>query len=302
MTVNLRETSRAKGEPVALFLFRYGTEDTEFRAYTNSEYEVTVGLITYSPVPITYGGVENSGTLDKKSLEVRTTLDNDIANMWLVSPPTYPVTLTIYRGHLNDPDNEFLVEWAGRVLSCSRESPEAVFSCEPISTSMRRVGLRRNWQYSCPHVLYGPQCNANKARATSTQTCINVNAGSLVFNDGWSLSGYTAAPQPAIKALGGLVTWIGPNGRITRTIIDVSVDETEITLNGPTTGLENGDTVEVSLGCNHIFVLNLDDDGNTLGLNEETDCQFVHANINNFGGQPWIPLDNPIGTNLNKYY
>lgn len=287
MTFDYRERSRTKGNPVTLFLFRYGAGASEYYAYTNAEQEIVHSAITYQPIPIDYGSVESSGTLDKKTLTVKTPLLSEVANLWLVSPPTYPVTLVMRRGHLNDPSNEFLVEWSGRVLSCSREGVEAVFSCEPISTAMRRTGLRRHYQYGCPHVLYGPQCNANKAAATYTPTIIAVENAALTFNDGW-------AGGLEIKALGGIAEWTGPNGTIVRAIIGVD-DLTRLRLNGPTTGLESGDTVSISLGCNHRFEHN----GTAF---VDTDCFTVHNNVPNFGGQPYIPTDNPIGTATNKYY
>ena len=290
MTYALRERSRTKGRPVALFHFRYGAAVDEFYAYTNAEYEHTHNLIDYQPIPIEYSGIESSGSLDKKTLEVRTPLNNEVAELFRVSPPTFPIVLTIRRGHLNDPDNEFLVEWAGRVLSCSREGSEAVFSCEPVSTSMRRTGLRRHWQYSCPHALYGPQCNANKAAATTSVVLVTVDNAAITLPDAWETE------ERARKAHGGIVEWQGPNGTIYRTIIAVSEDTTTLRLNGPTTGLEAGDTVAVSLGCNHRFELDPAFDF------VDTDCFTVHDNIQNYGGMPWIPLDNPIGTNTNKYY
>ena len=292
MTFATRELSRTKGQPASLFLFRYGAAIDEFYAYTNAEYEKTHLTIDYQPVPISYGAIEASGSLDKKTLEVRTAITNEVAELFRVSPPSYPVTLVIRRGHLNDPTNEFLVEWSGRVLSCSREGSEAIFACEPISTAMRRTGLRRHWQYSCPHVLYGPQCNANKAAATTNVVLVTVGAAEIILNDGWE------TPTRAAKAHGGIVEWTGPNGTIRRTIIAVEEDLVTLRLNGPTTGLQSGDTVAVSLGCNHRFELN----PNVPGQFIDTDCITIHDNILNFGGQPWIPSDNPIGTSTNKYY
>lgn len=292
MSFASRETSRSKGQPTALFLFRYGAAVDQFYAYTNGVREKTHNLIDYQPVPISYGGVEASGTLDKKTLEVRTAITNEVAELFRVHPPSYPISLVIRRGHLNDPDNEFLVEWSGRVLGCSREGSEAIFSCEPISTSMRRTGLRRHWQYGCPHALYGPQCNANKAAATTTQTLVQVGAAQIVLNDAWETE------ERARKAHGGMVEWEGPNGTIVRTIIAVNDDLTTLRLNGPTTGLQNGDQVQVSLGCNHRFELT----GPLTGVFVDTDCITIHDNIQNYGGQPWIPTDNPIGTNTNKFY
>jgi len=289
MSFAQRELSRTKGQPVSLLLFRYGAAVDEFFAYTNAEYERTHATVNYQPVPISYGAIEASGSLDKKTLEVRTSLDNEVAELFRVSPPSYPISLVIRRGHLNDADNQFLVEWSGRVLSCARERNEAIFACEPISTSMRRTGLRRHWQYSCPHALYGPQCNANKAAATTTQTVVNVENAAIILNDGWEI------PSRAVKAHGGIVEWTGPNGTIRRTVIAINDDLVTLRLNGPTTGLTSGSEVEVSLGCN----LRFEHNGTSF---VDTDCQTIHNNIQNYGGQPWIPDDNPIGTNVNKYY
>ncbi len=291
MSFNNREVSRTQGNPISLLLFRYGSADPEYYAYTSHEQTVTNGLIDYLPVPMDLGKIEASGTLDKKTLEIRLPISTDIAEIFVL-PPSYPVTLVIRRGHLNDPDNEFLVEWSGRVLSCSREGAEAVFACEPISTALRRSGLRRHYQYSCPHALYGPQCNANEAAATTTNETLSVDAAAVTLFDGWE------TPTRAAAALGGVVTWTGPHGTIIRTIIEVLPNLTTLKLNGPTTGLQDGDEVTVKLGCNHRFELT----GPTTGVFVDTDCFTIHNNVPNYGGMPWIPLDNPIGTNVNKYY
>jgi hypothetical protein len=48
------------------------------------------------------------------------------------------VSLIIRQGHIGDPDSEFLVIWAGRIVAAHREGGEAVLSGEPVSTSLRR--------------------------------------------------------------------------------------------------------------------------------------------------------------------
>jgi hypothetical protein len=49
-------------------------------------------------------------------------------------------------------------------------------------------------------------------------------------------------------------------------------------------------SVSVVLGCNHIAYA---EDGG--------DCQPLHDNIVNYGGDRWIPLKNPIG-DYNNYF
>lgn len=281
MTFNAIESSRSQGTPVDLYLFRYGSAVNAFYAYTDAEYPVVYDGIEYQPIPIQRGNVTGSGTLDKSALTINTPIDTGISNLFRVYPPGQPVTLIVRQGHLNDPDNEFLVIWSGRVLQCERDGGEATLTCEPVSTSMRRSGLRRHYQISCPHVLYGPQCRANKLAATTTQQTVQVEPTRVTMPDGWSGS---INPQ---KYLGGLVEWTTGNGPESRTILRI-IDLKTLVLSGPTTGLTAGAMVNVVLGCNHQM---------GVGPQPEGDCLPLHDNIHNFGGQAWIPLSNPINTN-----
>ena len=280
MTYPQLEASRAQGRPVELYYFRYGSDPAAFYAYTDSEDAVTIGGVTYNPVPLRRGNIVSSGSLDKSRLAVNLPLNTEIVELFRVFPPSQVVTLTIYSGHLSDPDADFYVVWVGRVLQCSRGGsnlPEAELTCEPSSTSMRRTGLRRNYQLSCPHVLYEQGdnlCNADKAAATITLATVTVTPNKISFALGWN------AAIPVTKYLGGIVTWPGLFFTEYRSILRIG-QLVNLTLSGPTTGLNPGDSVDVSLGCNRLV----------------SDCENLHNNIVNFGGQPFIPTKNPIRTN-----
>ena len=126
-----------------------------------------------------------SGTLDKAAMEVRMTLNVPLAEHFRVYPPTQTVNLTIFQGHLSDTATQFLVAWTGRVISSKRTDNELIITCEPISTSMKRVGLRRHYQYSCMHVLYGSWCKANKAAASRTVSVASVAGTTITLPGGW---------------------------------------------------------------------------------------------------------------------
>ncbi len=279
MSFSNTEVSRFRGSPVTLFLFIYGNGPSSYYAYTDAEEEITFEGKVYQPVPIGRGDINSSGTLDKATIDISMPRDLALTELFRVYPPSQVVNLIIRQGHLNDPDDQFLVCWSGRVLSCARQNNEAVFSCEPISTSLTRNGLRRNYQYGCPHVLYGPQCRANKTAATTTVTPTSATGVTITLPVGW-----TTAPL-AQKYLGGMVQWTAGNGdTVLRTILRVTGTNV-FTLNGPLNGYVSGTPVNMIKGCNH----------------QMTDCQAVHSNIQNYGGQPWIPLSNPIGMR-SQYY
>lgn len=280
MTYAQIESSRALGRPAELYYFRYGTDPNAFFAYTDVEEPVTRSGVVYEPIPIKRGSVVASGSLDKSRLSVRVPLSAAIAELFRVYPPGQVVTLTIRSGHLSDEDNNFPVVWAGRVLQCSRDNangPEADLSCEPASTSMRRTGLRRHYQLSCPHVLYAGglgQCRANKAAATITIVAQAVGYTYVDLPLGWS------GAIDYRKYVGGLIAWETPIVREQRTILRTPTP-TRLALTGPTVGLVALDNVDISLGCNH----------------QISDCETLHNNVKNFGGQPFIPLKNPVKTN-----
>lgn len=269
------EQSANLGEPVQLFQFLYGPADSDVYCYTDAEQDIVWSGRTYKAVPIERSSVTASGTTDKSTLTVETEKDSEIAELFRVYPPSYTVRLIVFQGHLNDPAGEFLVFWSGKVLSCNFEnSISAKLTCEPASVSMQRVGLRRSYQYMCPHVLYGDQCRANKAAHTFGATVQSV-AGRFV-----TLVGLLDLP---LLFEGGLAEWTTVDGRKEfRTILSqgVSTDgKSVLLLSGTAHTLEPGGVLLASRGCEHTMA----------------SCQNVFGNILNYGGQPYIPTKNPMG-------
>ena len=288
MAFTIFESSRNKAKPVNLYLFTYGDGPGSFYAYTDAEQAVVFEGLVYQPVPIDRGNYTSSGTLGKSTIEIRIPQSLPLAELFRVYPPSQVVTLFIRQGHLNDPHNQFLVCWSGRVLSCSREDNEAKLSCEPISTTIKRPGLRRPFQYGCPHVLYGPECRANKNAATTTVVPASFSGTIMVMPNSWATSDRKS------KYLGGMVQYISTGGdTVLRTILRVGgTGDNSLTLGGAITGLAAGSPVNVILGCNHQA---------GVGPQPNGDCYPLHNNIHNFGGQMWIPTKNPIGLR-NQYY
>ena len=270
------EESRAKGQPIVLFLFMYGDSANSFYAYTDAEQPVEYNGHTYQPIPIDCDPVSASGTLDKASLTITTPKTTGLAELYRIYPPSQVVNGVIYTGHFGDPDAEFKAIWTGRVLSCSREQNEAKFTCEPVSTSLKRNGLRRRYQYGCPHVLYGPSCRANKAAATRTAAATAVAGLSVSLNPGWNGS------FAATSFIGGMVEYVTSEGTQIRTILQAASGGVQLA--GVPRGLEPGMPIDVILGCKHTV----------------DDCRNLHNNILNYGGQPWIPTKNPIA-NVSQY-
>lgn len=281
------DDSREHAAPVNLVLFRYGIATLSVYGYTDAEQAITKDGVIYAPISMEAGGIVASGTLDRKSFDLKVPYNADIAQLYRAYPPSYPISMTIFRGHITETGTtEWRSIWVGRVLNGKFEgdgSHWCALTCEPIATSLRRTALRRNYQYLCPHVLYGTACKANKSAATFSVIPAVIGSNTLGLDAGW-------APDSLLDAFtGGVIEWTTAEGNLEiRTILEVEVpgdgaDHT-IHMTGPTTGLTT-QVVRISLGCNH----------------QMDHCTDLHSNILNFGGQPWIPNNNPIGGSVNTF-
>lgn len=263
------EISRQLGEPSELYLFEYGSE---YFAYTDSDLAVTFGGRDYVPIPIQRSRAVSSLSANKTQMTVRVPADAALPVLFAPYPPELPVRLKNFRGHANDGAAQYLLQWFGRVLECRFEGVSALLTCEPGSASLSTPGLRRTFAVGCPLPLYGLGtgfCNANKAAATVVRTVVSVSAPQINLSAGWN------AHDPA-KYLGGMVEWPSASPKYRRTILDSGVDFVRV--GGPLPLLAAGDPLNIVLGCDHTL----------------TDCAGLHNNINNYGGQPYMPLKSPV--------
>jgi hypothetical protein len=165
-------------------------------------------------------------------------------------------------------------------LNCKIERAKAEFSCEPKSTSLSRPGLRRNYQRACPHAVYGDLCKASRAEQPVTWVAATGNV--------WTVT------QPATGYIspetysGGLLVWTNAEGikEVQTILTTVAVGgNLELRTNRAAPEGTSVTGLKVVKGCDH----------------SEDACTQWHNNIGNFGGQVFIPTDNPINK-LSTYY
>jgi len=271
-----QEATRLSGSPVTLILFQYGPNITDVYGYTNNETDVLFDGITYQATPMDVDAVKTRGLSGKAEMTIQLPNDSEASRLFRFAPPPNPVSVFVRRGHRNDPDGEYALIYTGRVLSAKPGSNLVTkFACEWVAVSLRRTGAKRNYQYSCPFALYGSQCRADKLAATIVTQAVAVSGLDVTPTPDWDL----ASRYPCY--VNGSVAWSTDNGTEHRAIVAVTTGGVLTVANKPT-GLIAGTPIEISLGCSRLM----------------TDCRDLHNNINNFGGQPWIPTDNPVNTNI----
>lgn len=247
-------------------------------AFTDAEFPITRNGITYEPWPIKHSDITVQSDDDKQDLTVTMATGTELEGQFLAYPPSQVVNLTIFQGQMDDEPTlvDYPALWLGRVSAPDWSGREVAFTCVPVSSSISRPGLRRNYQRGCPHVLYGDQCRARKRAASSSAIVNSLNRSQVIM---------TAPITDHAKFLGGLMEWTLPGGRReVRSIIATA--QSSVRIRGTTVGLAAGVDVTIAWGCNH-----------TLG---ERGC-LMHDNVLNYGGQDMIPRDNPL-SQKNQFY
>ena len=267
----LFETSRQKGKPVTLYRMQYGDLPNATVLMTDCETTILKDGETYIPISISRDSIVSSGTLDKALLAITVPRNAQAAELFRVDPPTFPTALAIFQGHFGDTDWKTI--WFGSVKSVSYEGSKAKLNCEPYSMRMMQPGLRRHYQISCPHVLYGPRCNVAKGPFLRTGVVTAITKQTITLADGWN------GALDISKYLSGYVQWPGGTQTFDARAILAVVDAHNLKLAGIPTGVVVGQSVSILPGCNHSM----------------SDCLGVYNNIANYGGCPWIPVKNPTG-------
>ncbi len=266
MTYDLYEESLQSGEPVELYQFQFGSNTYR---YTSAKDAVTAQGNTWQPAYLKRGSIDFGTEKGRNNLKIDTVRSFPIADLYRITPPSDVILLTVYRKHTGD--DETVVIWTGRVLVVDFEASSAKITCEPVTTSLKRTGLRRLYQRQCPHVLYGTSCGVNKATFAVPTTLSAVNGTTLnsatfgLYTDGYFAGGYFDFVQ----------------GGVTERRFITEHTGTQIKINLPLIGLSSGDAITAYPGCPHTM----------------SACSGTFNNLNNYGGFPYIPSKNPFGSN-----
>jgi uncharacterized phage protein (TIGR02218 family) len=281
VTYASQDTSVQSGSPVLLFLFVQGV--LEWR-YCSAAIPVEHLGETWVPTPLSMGGVSQSSDMVKDTLSLKFPRDHEFAGQFLGYSPDQVTTLTVFRGHLNDVDGQFITYWKGRIASFKAGGETISIECEPIFTSLRRPGLRARWQRSCRYALYQRGCGLDPEDFGSDGTCTTVDGVNIVVPEaaalaaGWLVGGMVKTPDGVLRYI---VAHSGANIKLIRPVDSLSRAVNGGSGYGYGYGEFYGGSVPVRLypGCDHSM----------------STCKAKFNNLPNYGGFPWIPNKNPMG-------
>lgn len=265
------EDSAYDGAPVEYYEFSWATQRVR---YTSAEADDNFQGHNWASIPISRESNVETSELAKAGIRITGPRTMTVANLFRVHPPGLVVGVKVFRAHRDTGD--FEIRWMGRVLNVEFKGPSAELYCEPVTTSVKRIGLRRQYGRACPHVLYDTTpktCNVVKANFAVVATVTAVSGQRI------SLAGGSPKLAEISYFLGGEIEWypVGTPWQERSAILG----HPQANLIQVRTGdgmLNNGDTVVLYPGCRHTV----------------SDCHFRFNNFINYGGQPFFPLDNPF--------
>lgn len=276
MTFESVETSVYGNDPIELYAFN--VSGTVFR-YSSGDEDILFQSHTYTAATVQRGRIEATPDLGKNNIKINVPRTLPFVTLFLASPPTTVVELTITRIHASDQDPA--ITWIGRVVNVSFKDNVAEITASPLSSSLKRPGLRRPYQLDCAHVLY----EINSCRVIQDSFLIPATLTAVSGNIITS-TGFIVSINPTFDAtwfVGGIVE--STTGTlVTRRFVTEHNNATgELTLNLPFEGILAGDTVTAFPGCDRRIAT----------------CDGKFANLPNHGGFPYIPEKNPMdGTSV----
>ncbi len=269
MSFEQYETSPYSGTPERLFLFTMGNRQW---AYVNHAEPVVRGALTYQPEVISMGNIVQDLNEAPPSIEITMAATAEVAQQFIPYQPVFPMQVSVFRRHRDDPDAEYLIEMMGDVAAVAFDEEEGmcVFTCRMVSSNLDRKAPWPIYQGPCNYALYGPGCQVNK-EAYKVETAVSDVQETDIFStdfaskpDGWFRTGFVRRES---------------TGEV-RFIIDHVGNK--LTLQTPFVDLDPGDAVTAYAGCNRLY----------------DTCVSKFSNGHRYAGFEWIPQKNPFADNV----
>ena len=271
MTHTIHEGSTEDGSPIEYYHFVRGTEEW---SYTTGIEEVTISSVTYLPSVITRGRIQQNDEIKGATMEIGMDRTNALVTSITEDPDSLPITLTLYQRHIGDEAFSPIIKFIGQLVSFSWVDGQAALQIASLENMFTREIPRVSVQKACPFMLYDGNCRALVETHTHTGEVLLMDVNDprlmVIQNIDGGASDMLILPGETTFELGVL-----KKGNARRFIARMSGNV--ILLLTPLSGLENGDSIVLIKGCNRLADV----------------CEDRFDNLENFGGFPNLPTQNP---------
>lgn len=270
MSFDAFESSTEASRPIELYFFTVGISQY---AYCSSEDPQTVGSITYAPLAISRGQIGLTQELRANILEITMPGTSPFPQLFTNTIPGQRARFTLKRFQRGDggtPQVVTLFDGYVQSVAFTDQGKVAKVAVLPTSAALARQVPRFTYQGACNHVLADARCKVdeNAFSFTGTVSAASGNTINVIGADAYP-PGYFAAGR------------VDLTGATDSRLVLASVG-TLLTLLLPFGTSPLGSVVTCFAGCAH----------------DPTTCFTRFANTINYGGFPFVPLDNPFSDGL----
>lgn len=265
MTYEARENSTQDGRPIELYIFTLGA--TEW-CYTSADENLTVDGKVFRAVPIKNPGFNVTGEAASDALSIEAPSSIGPAQLFMMVPPSQTIWIVIWRKH--EGEDEFLVSYQGEVSQINFPMPgKCIVTCETLSASLHREGLRIGWSRTCPYAVYDPDtCKKDKATMAVPIIVLGVIGNDVISDEVGSYA--------EDFFTGGMIEWDDPYRGHEIRLIEKHVNNT-LTMFNSAQGAYVGMIAVVYRGC------------------KQTVASCIELeNYDNYGGVPDMPGKSPF--------
>lgn len=271
MSYSVFEGSTHGGAPYFLYRFTKNGVSYDFCSGPDDITSPVLG-ITFTSSHLSHGKIFVGKEIKRDTLEVEFALSDPFASSYLGVIDPGITTVTIWRGHYGDPDNEVKVSFRGRIQAAKTSERNITLIAVSVFSSLRNAGLRPRMQRSCRHVLYKGLCRLNitdfeePLSLTAASNNIYTVAGANANGDGFYSGG-------VLNYNGSLAFILNQTGNTVK--VRQSIPSLNTAVN--TSGAQN---VILAPGCNRSY----------------DHCNNKFFNSDNYGGFRHMPIKNPFGS------
>lgn len=224
---------------------------------------------TYITTPLVHSKIPISVSTNRANVNIELPASNTVARSLLGDLGIVDTELRILQGFRDDPAQEFVTMFVGRVANIEPTKTRIRMTIENEMTTLNRKAIPAVMQRPCRHVVYHGACGLTLASFQSAATA--------TAYDGSVVTSADAAGQANDYYSGGVLTFNGTPQMV------VKHKGNKLTMLGVVPGLEesiatNGNAaIMLAPGCD---------------LTRQT-CKARFNNLDNYGGFPWMG-DNPF--------
>lgn len=238
--------------------------------YTSSDKDYTDGGDLYKAEPIGRNAIESKSQIKRENLEVGFPVTNPMALNFLKYTPDRMVYLSV----LIVTESLTYTGWKGRLAAVKPNGKSTItLVFESVYTSIKSSLLTQSYQRNCRHMLYGQYgCKVDKSSYEFSVGAVSASGYDLVLAS-------AVSPSEEGYYVGGIASY---NGSMRGIMEQTSNNSFKINDTWPSL------KADIEDGLNPIVLLYPGCDRTM-----ET-CQSKFANLERFGGFPYIPLKNPF--------